>query len=362
MPLLLMLRYRAGTMRRRGRKWAATFNLLSLLISAALFLWVAAMTTLWVPKAFTYSLGGFAGGCLLGLLGLALTRWEPTPQALYFTPNRPLVLLITLAVTARLLYGLWRIWHAWRAGGADDSWLATAGIAGSMAVGAVVIGYYLTYSAGVRWRLSSYYRAGPGRDGLARIALIAFCLVSVSCELGGNFPTEEQMNARLRAGMTADEVVAIFGKPRTGVPRNAGPGRLVYVAPIGTRSVQAEGYVGFEVQLVDGRVQSWRTLTGTPSYVPTTAPPEMKWTGYVLMAFFIGGAIYGLYRAFRRGLSEEQLLLKAYQERYIPRLPTEFRFINNDTTLQEVIERVGPPARERKLPIDPKIVTGGYGY
>jgi hypothetical protein len=153
MPLLLVLRYRAGTMRRRGRKWAATFNLLSLMISAALFLWVAALTTLWVPKAFTYSLAGFAGGCLLGLLGLALTRWEPTPQALYFTPNRPLVLFITLAVTARLLYGLSRVWHAWRASGADDSWLAAAGIAGSMAVGAVVIGYYLTYTAGVRWRL-----------------------------------------------------------------------------------------------------------------------------------------------------------------------------------------------------------------
>jgi hypothetical protein len=153
MPLLLILRYRAGTMRRRGRKWAATFNLLSLLISAALFLWVAAMTTLWVPKAFSSSFAGFAGGCLLGLVGLALTRWEPTPQALYFTPNRPLVLLITFAVTARLLYGLWRIWYAWRGAGANDSWLAAAGIAGSMAVGAIVIGYYFTYAAGVRWRL-----------------------------------------------------------------------------------------------------------------------------------------------------------------------------------------------------------------
>ena len=153
MPLLLVLRYRAGTMRRRGRKWAATVNLLGLLLSAALFLWVAAMTTLWIPKAFTYSLAGIAGGCVLGLLGLALTRWEPTPQGLYFTPNRWLVLLLTLAVTARLLYGLWRIWHAWHNAGANDSWLAAAGIAGSMAVGAIVIGYYLTYSAGVRWRL-----------------------------------------------------------------------------------------------------------------------------------------------------------------------------------------------------------------
>jgi hypothetical protein len=52
-----------------------------------------------------------------------------------------------------LLYGLWRIWHAWRAAEPNDSWLAAAGIAGSMAVGAIVIGYYLAYSAGVRWKL-----------------------------------------------------------------------------------------------------------------------------------------------------------------------------------------------------------------
>jgi len=362
MPLLLVLRYRAGTMRRRGRKWAATVNLVSLLISAVLFLWVAAMTTIWIPQAFRYSLAGLAGGCLLGLLGLAVTRWEPTPQGLYFTPNRGLVLLITLAVTARLLYGLWRIWHAWRAAEPNDSWLAAAGIAGSMAVGAIVIGYYFTYSAGVRWRLRSYHRSGVGPARLARMVLIGFCFAAFSCELGGDFPTEEQMKARLRAGMTVDEVVAIFGQPRTGVPRNPGAARLLYVSPIGTRSVRTEGYVGFEVQLMDGKVQSWRTLTGIPSYAPVTMPREMKWQGYALIAVFIGGIIYGLYRAFRRGLSEEQLLLKAYQDRYIPTLPMEFRFINNDTTLQEVFDRAGPPARERKFPIDPKLVTSGYGY
>ena len=153
MPLLLILRYRVETMRRRGRRWSATLNLISLALSVALFLWVAALTTLWVPKAFIYSLTGFLGGSLLGLLGLTLTRWEKTAQGLHYTPNRWLVLLITLAVTTRLLYGLWRVWHAWRTAGANDSWLASAGIAGSMAVGAVVLGYYLAYWAGLRWRL-----------------------------------------------------------------------------------------------------------------------------------------------------------------------------------------------------------------
>jgi hypothetical protein len=153
MPLSLVLRYRAGTARRLGRKWVATLNLLMLALSVALFLWAAAITSFWVPDALRYSLFGLIGGGILGLLGLVLTRWEETPRALYYTPNRWLILLITLAVTTRLLYGLWRIWHAWRTAGPDTSWVASAGVAGSMAVGAVVLGYYLTYSAGVRWRL-----------------------------------------------------------------------------------------------------------------------------------------------------------------------------------------------------------------
>jgi hypothetical protein len=152
-PILLVLRYRAGTGRRRARRWVATINLVSMRFSAGFFLWVAAMTAFWVPKAFLYSIAGLTVGCTLGLVGLAVTRWEKTPQAVYYTPNRWLVFLITLAVTTRLLYGLWRIWHAWRIAGPDTSWIASAGVAGSMAVGAVVLGYYLIFSAGVRWRL-----------------------------------------------------------------------------------------------------------------------------------------------------------------------------------------------------------------
>lgn len=153
MPLLLVLRYRVGKARRPARKWAAATNLVMLVLSAGLFLWGAAITGLWVPKTLPYSLAGLVGGSLLGLLGLVWTRWERTPGALYFTPNRWLVLLITLAVSARMLYGLWRIWHAWRTTGSDESWLAAAGIPGSMAVGALVLGYYLTYFAGVLWRI-----------------------------------------------------------------------------------------------------------------------------------------------------------------------------------------------------------------
>jgi hypothetical protein len=152
-PLSLVQRYRMGTSRQRARGWLATINLAGLAISAALFLTSAAVTSIWVPDALTYTAAGLAGGCLLGILGLQLTRWESMPGALYYTPNRLLVLSITLVVTARLLYGVWRGWHTWQGGTEGEAWFAAAGVAGSMAAGAVVLGYYLAYWIGVRTKL-----------------------------------------------------------------------------------------------------------------------------------------------------------------------------------------------------------------
>jgi len=71
------------------------------------------------------------------------------------------VLLVTLVVAARVLYGVWRSWHAWTAG--LDAWSAF-GLAQSMAAGAVVLGYYLTYWLGVRHRLVAHRRARPLRQ------------------------------------------------------------------------------------------------------------------------------------------------------------------------------------------------------
>jgi hypothetical protein len=151
MPLSIVLRYRASTARRQARGWVSAINVVALCLSVALFLTVAAMTSIWVPRAFTYALLGLAGGCLLGVVGLALSRWESTTGALHYTPSRWLVLAVMLVVASRMVYGLWRAWHAWRATPDASSWLAASGAAGSLAAGAVVLGYYLAYHAGV-WR------------------------------------------------------------------------------------------------------------------------------------------------------------------------------------------------------------------
>lgn len=151
MPLSLVQRYRVGTARRRARGWVATLNLAGLAFSTTLFLLAAAMTSAWVAGALRASVLGLMAGLVLGLVGLVLTRWEHTSDGVHYTANRWLVLSVTLVVTVRILYGFVRAWRAWQATPDEGSWLATAGVEGTMAAGALVLGYYFAYWAGVRW-------------------------------------------------------------------------------------------------------------------------------------------------------------------------------------------------------------------
>jgi ABC-type Mn2+/Zn2+ transport system permease subunit len=152
-PLSLFLRYRAGTARRQARRWVATVNLVGLAISTSLFVTGAALASLWVPHALSYSVLGLLGGFVLGIFGLWLSRWERGPQSLHYTPNRWLVLAVMLVVAARVLFGLWRGWYTWRHAPGETSLVSAFGVAGSLAAGAVVLGYYLSYWMGVRRRL-----------------------------------------------------------------------------------------------------------------------------------------------------------------------------------------------------------------
>ena len=169
-PLMIVQRFRMGTARRPGRGWIAALNFFGVLFSVSVFIFAAAITNFWVPQAFAFSALGLLAGAMLGLVGLTLTRWERTPGTLHYTPNRWLVLLITLAIAARLLYGFARAWNAWQADTGDRSWLAESGLAGSMGVGAAVLGYYAIYFAGVWWRIRRHRRrGGSGRWSVREI-------------------------------------------------------------------------------------------------------------------------------------------------------------------------------------------------
>lgn len=162
MPLILLQRYRVGSARRLVRPWTVTLTLVLMAFSTIVFLAGAALTTAWVPNAFTGAVAGVALGASLGAAGLVLTRWEPGAATLHFTPNRWLVLIVTFAVSARVLYGLWRSWTAAKAGLSGAPVVLAFGIPESLGVGGVAIGYSLMYGWGVRRRLRRWQRTAQG--------------------------------------------------------------------------------------------------------------------------------------------------------------------------------------------------------
>jgi hypothetical protein len=147
-----------GAARRRARPRLATLNLVLMTLSALFFLGGAAVTALWVRDAFIGAAAGVALGTALGSVGLALTRWEPTPATLHFTPNRWLVLFVTLVVSARVSYGLWRTWTVVEAGVDGTAMVTAFGIPGSLGAGGLVIGYYAAYAWGVRRHIGAWHR------------------------------------------------------------------------------------------------------------------------------------------------------------------------------------------------------------
>jgi hypothetical protein len=155
--LSLALRYRAGTARRQGRRWVASLNVWLTSLSAVLFLSFTFLISFWLGKAFQFALIGMGCGGVLGLLGLAMTRWERQSEGLFYTPSRWLALLVTLAIVARFVYGWWRATRSSVPG--NQNWFMTAsGTELSLAVAAGLIGYYLVYSIGVRLQSARHER------------------------------------------------------------------------------------------------------------------------------------------------------------------------------------------------------------
>ena len=157
-PISIIQRFRIGTARRPARGWVASLNLAAVTLSAALVLVGASVTSRWIAPALTYTLAGVGIGAVLGLLGFTITRWEYVNGRLHYTPNRWLVTAITLVVAVRVLYGFWRSWQTWRASVDAMTWVAASGLETSMSAGAVVLGYYLIFWAGVRARIRAAAR------------------------------------------------------------------------------------------------------------------------------------------------------------------------------------------------------------
>ncbi|WP_372017952.1 DUF1453 domain-containing protein [Pseudoxanthomonas sp. 10H] len=162
LPLSLWQRYRVSRARRRARAWVLALAWWSSLASSLLFMVFAALAGLFWPLAWAYVAVAYPGGLLLGLAGHALTRFESTPQGLYYRSNRWLVLGVMLLVVVRLGAGLVQTVRVAAQGATwpDTGWLSHAGL---LAMAALLLGY-ATAQAGALWRRARRYERHRGYD------------------------------------------------------------------------------------------------------------------------------------------------------------------------------------------------------
>jgi len=153
LPLSLWQRYRHGKTRRMARPWLVTLNAWSLLLSVVIFLAVSAISAVWWPGSLSYAAAGIGVGIIIGGLGLAITRFEIMPQGLFYRPNPWLTLALTLLIAGRIVMGFVQVYRQWR-GGEAESFLAALDHASLLSVAGVLLGYYLMYAWGLKWRLA----------------------------------------------------------------------------------------------------------------------------------------------------------------------------------------------------------------
>lgn len=155
MPLSMVQRYRRGRARRRVQPWVVSANAWLLAVSGLVFLVAAAAIGYWVADALRDAVVGLLVGVLVGMAGLRLDRLEVQPEGLFRTPNRWLVLGLSLLLVLRIVLG---VWLAWGDAQADTGALALINRGGLLAVGGVLLGFALATAWGLRARVSRLRR------------------------------------------------------------------------------------------------------------------------------------------------------------------------------------------------------------
>ena len=103
------------------------------------------------PGRMLFLAAGLAAGAGLGVYGLRMTKFEPTPQVLFYTPNAHLGIALSLLFLARVA---WRFVELLmlqpQAAHAPDDFARSPL---TLAIFGLLAGYYIAYAIGlVRWR------------------------------------------------------------------------------------------------------------------------------------------------------------------------------------------------------------------
>lgn len=103
--------------------------------------------------------GGAIAGIALGIYGHRLTKFEATPEGLFYTPNAHLGIALSVLLVARIAYRMIMLTFAPAAVPAGQATVASSPL--TLLIFGTLAGYYVTYAIGLlRWRRQVHGRVG----------------------------------------------------------------------------------------------------------------------------------------------------------------------------------------------------------
>lgn len=123
------------------------------LIFFPLLLGLLAFVTLSHPERLALLAGGVAAGVGLARYGISKTRFEATPQGLFYTPNAHLGIALSLLFIGRLAYRFLQVYLAEPGFQNDPADFGRSPL--TLAIFGLLAGYYVGYAFGLlRWKHS----------------------------------------------------------------------------------------------------------------------------------------------------------------------------------------------------------------
>ena len=117
------------------------------------------------PLSMAALLGGVVVGIGLGIYGLRLTRFENTPDGMYYTPSAHLGIALSVLLIGRVGYRAMQLYSAANVSSAAPP-VAFTGTPITLLIFGALAGYYVTYAIGlIRWRRSVLNAAGATATG-----------------------------------------------------------------------------------------------------------------------------------------------------------------------------------------------------